>query len=126
MYKILIIALLAPMLVTGCALDVDLQNERNANALHRLEVSLATDKQYKNDAYYASEEYQTAKKANQFIATAYNINKIAAEKTQDANRIKVMKYLEENFINKNKLGVATGEGFYTYPNPAFQKKDFLK
>ena len=60
------------------------------------------------------------------VTTAYNINKIAAEKTQDANRIKVMKYLEENFINKNKLGVATGEGFYTYPNPAFQKKDFLK
>lgn len=60
------------------------------------------------------------------ITTAYNINKIAAEKTQDANKIKVVKYLEENFINKNKLGVATGKGFYTYPNPAFQKKDFLK
>ncbi|SLJ84455.1 hypothetical protein [Psychrobacter sp. DAB_AL43B] len=71
MYKFLIIALLAPMLITGCALDVDLQNERNANALHRLEVSLATDKQYKNDAYYASEEYQNAKHANQFLAKAY-------------------------------------------------------
>lgn len=71
MFKTAIIALLAPMLVTGCALDVERQNERNANALHRLEVSLATDKQYKDDAYYASEEYQTAKHANQFIATAY-------------------------------------------------------
>lgn len=71
MYKILIIALLAPMLVTGCALDTELQNDKNAIALHKLEVSLATDKQYKNDAYYASEEYQTAKKANQFIAIAY-------------------------------------------------------
>ena len=71
MYKILIIALLAPMVVTGCALDTELQNERNANMRHRLEVSLATDQQYKNDAYYASEEYQTAKKANQFIAIAY-------------------------------------------------------
>lgn len=71
MYKILIIALLAPMLVTGCALDTDLQNDKNAIALHKLEVLLATDQQYKNDAYYASEEYQTAKKANQFIATAY-------------------------------------------------------
>ncbi|WP_437397674.1 3-hydroxyacyl-CoA dehydrogenase [Flagellimonas lutimaris] len=60
------------------------------------------------------------------ITTAYNINKMAAEKTQDANKIKVVKYLEENFINKNKLGVATGAGFYTYPNPAFQKEDFLK
>lgn len=60
------------------------------------------------------------------ITTAYNINKMAAEKTQDANKIKVVNYLEENFINKNKLGVATGAGFYTYPNPAFQKEDFLK
>ena len=71
MYKILIITLLAPMLVTGCALDAELQNDKNAIALHKLEVSLATDQQYKNDAYYASEEYRTAKKANQFIATAY-------------------------------------------------------
>ena len=71
MFKTSIIALLASMLITGCALDTELQNDRNANALHRLEVSIATDKQYKNDAYYASEEYQTAKKANQFIATAY-------------------------------------------------------
>lgn len=71
MYKILIIALLASMLITGCALDTELQNDRNANARHRLEVSIATDQQYKNDAYYASEEYRTAKKANQFIATAY-------------------------------------------------------
>lgn len=70
MFKILI-TLLAPMLVTGCALDTEFQNDKNAIALHKLEVSLATDKQYKNDAYYASEEYQTAKKANQFIATAY-------------------------------------------------------
>ncbi|KAA0915778.1 hypothetical protein [Psychrobacter sp. ANT_WB68] len=71
MYKILIITLLAPMLITGCALDTELQNDSNANARHRLQVSLATDQQYKNDAYYASEEYETAKKANQFIATAY-------------------------------------------------------
>lgn len=70
MFKTLI-TLLASMLITGCALDTELQNDRNANARHRLEVWLATEQQYKNDAYYTSEEYQTAKKANQFIATAY-------------------------------------------------------
>ncbi|GEM_PF-5733846 len=70
MFKALI-ALLAPMLITGCALDTELKNDRNAIALHKLEVSLATEQQYKNDAYYASKEYQTAKKANQFIAKAY-------------------------------------------------------
>ena len=69
MDKFLIIVLLAS--TTGCALDVDLKNDKNVVALHKLEVSLATDQQYKNDVYYASEEYQTAKYANQFIARAY-------------------------------------------------------
>ncbi|MBN3859239.1 3-hydroxyacyl-CoA dehydrogenase [Neisseriaceae bacterium PsAf] len=27
---------------------------------------------------------------------------------------------------ENKLGIESGEGFYTYPNPAFADKDFLK
>ncbi len=60
------------------------------------------------------------------ITTAYNVNVIAAEKTQDALKIKTVKYLKEHFIDKNKLGVATGEGFYKYPNPAYENPDFLK
>lgn len=60
------------------------------------------------------------------ITTAYNINKIAVEKNQDELKIKVVKYLKENFIDKNKLGVATGEGFYKYPNPSYKNPDFLK
>ncbi|MCY4780423.1 3-hydroxyacyl-CoA dehydrogenase [Sphingobacterium sp. UT-1RO-CII-1] len=60
------------------------------------------------------------------ITTAYNINKMTAEASKDPLKIKTVEYLKEHFIDKNKLGVATGEGFYTYPNPAYQKKDFLK
>lgn len=60
------------------------------------------------------------------ITTAYNINKIAVEKTNDPLKIKTVKYFKEHFIDKNKLGVATGEGFYKYPNPAFMEPDFLK
>lgn len=60
------------------------------------------------------------------ITTAYNINKIAAEKTQDPLKIKTVDFLKTQFIDKNKLGVATGEGFYKYPHPAYQEKDFLK
>ena len=60
------------------------------------------------------------------ITTAYNINKMAAEATNDPLKVKTVAYLKENFIDKNKLGVSTGEGFYTYPNPAYKDKDFLK
>ncbi|MEI2274593.1 3-hydroxyacyl-CoA dehydrogenase [Sphingobacterium sp. ML3W] len=60
------------------------------------------------------------------ITTAYNINKMSAEATKDPLKIKTVAYLKEHFIDKNKLGVATGEGFYTYPNPAYQAPGFLK
>lgn len=60
------------------------------------------------------------------ITTAYNINKIAAEATKDPLKIKTAELLKANFIDKGKLGVSTGEGFYKYPNPEYQKKDFLK
>jgi 3-hydroxyacyl-CoA dehydrogenase len=60
------------------------------------------------------------------ITTAYNINKMEAEKTGDSVKQKVVDYLKENFIDKGKLGVASGKGFYTYPNPSFQDANFLK
>lgn len=60
------------------------------------------------------------------ITTAYNINQMAAQKTQDPTKLKTVAYLKTNFIDKNKLGVATGEGFYKYPNPEYKDKDFLK
>lgn len=60
------------------------------------------------------------------ITTAYNINAMQAEATKDPLKIKTVQYLKDNFIDKNKLGVSTGEGFYTYPNPAYKDKDFLK
>ncbi|MCK0131612.1 3-hydroxyacyl-CoA dehydrogenase [Flavobacteriaceae bacterium F08102] len=60
------------------------------------------------------------------ITTAYNINVMAAERSNDEIKQKTVAYLKEHFIDKNKLGVATGEGFYKYPNPAFNEPDFLK
>ncbi|SHJ07686.1 3-hydroxyacyl-CoA dehydrogenase [Pseudozobellia thermophila] len=60
------------------------------------------------------------------ITTAYNIDKMAAEKTQDKIKLKTVKYLKENYIDKNKLGVSTGEGFYKYPNPAYKDPGFLQ
>lgn len=60
------------------------------------------------------------------ITTAYNINQMQAAATKDPLKIKTVEYFKTQFIDQNKLGVATGEGFYTYPNPAYKKEGFLK
>jgi 3-hydroxyacyl-CoA dehydrogenase len=59
------------------------------------------------------------------LTTAYNITKMGADRSGDPVQTKIADYLKTNFIDKGKLGAATGEGFYTYPNPAYRQPDFL-
>jgi 3-hydroxybutyryl-CoA dehydrogenase len=59
------------------------------------------------------------------LTTAYNITKMNADASGDEKMQQAAQLLKENFIDKGKLGVHTGEGFYTYPNPSFQQPDFL-
>lgn len=59
------------------------------------------------------------------MMTLYNIHKIAADAGGEQAQ-KVIKVLQENFIDKGKLGMQAGGGFYTYPNPAYENADFLK
>lgn len=60
------------------------------------------------------------------LNTAYNITNMTAVKTKDPEKAKAAAFLKENFIDKGKLGTATGEGFYKYPDPAYQQPGFLK
>ncbi|GAA3345178.1 3-hydroxyacyl-CoA dehydrogenase [Lysinibacillus fusiformis] len=60
------------------------------------------------------------------INTAYNIVEAKATATGDENMKKLANLLKTEYIEKGKLGRATGEGFYTYPNPSFAEPDFLK
>lgn len=60
------------------------------------------------------------------LTTAYNVTKTYAELTGESVWKDRSDYIKENFIDKNKLGISTGEGFYTYPQPAYQEADFLK
>ena len=60
------------------------------------------------------------------INTAYNIVQAKATATGDATLEKLATMLKTEYIDKNKLGRATGEGFYKYPNPSFASPDFLK
>jgi len=60
------------------------------------------------------------------LTTAYNVTKTYAELTGESIWKDRNDFLKKNFIDENKLGISTGEGFYTYPNPAYQDVDFLK
>lgn len=60
------------------------------------------------------------------INTAYNIVQAKAAATGDATLEQLATMLKTDYIDKNKLGRATGEGFYKYPNPSFASPDFLK
>ncbi len=62
------------------------------------------------------------------IQTAYNIVLMQANANPDPNNgyHKLAGILKSEFLDKGKTGVATGEGFYKYPNPAFRDPAFLK
>lgn len=59
------------------------------------------------------------------ITTAYNINKMAADAAPDPLKLKIVALMKA-MIDAGKLGVASGEGFYKYPDPAYKAPDFLK
>lgn len=60
------------------------------------------------------------------ITTAYNIAKLQADTTQNAELAQIAALLKSEFLDKGILGIPTGEGFYHYPNPAYESAEFLK
>ena len=59
------------------------------------------------------------------LQTVYNIALMNGEKTNNKEMIDRANKIKSEFIDKGKLGVATGEGFYKYPKPKYQNSDFL-
>lgn len=59
------------------------------------------------------------------MTTLYNIFSHWGEDKKDEQMLKNARYIKENFIDHGKLGVHTGEGYYTYPHPSYQAEGFL-
>ncbi|GLX82357.1 3-hydroxyacyl-CoA dehydrogenase [Thalassotalea eurytherma] len=60
------------------------------------------------------------------LSLAADINKLWGEQLNDPAALARAKYLVDNFVSKNKLGMTTNEGFYSYPNPAFEDPSYIK
>lgn len=60
------------------------------------------------------------------INTAHNIVQAKAAATGNKDYAKLADLLKNEYIDNGKLGKASGEGFYSYPNPAFLKPGFLE
>ena len=60
------------------------------------------------------------------LTTVYNIALMNGTKTNNQEMIDRAHKIKTDFIDKGLLGISTGTGFYTYPNPNFQHPNFLK
>ncbi len=60
------------------------------------------------------------------MGTVYHTLESLAIAHNDDSFKKRALWVKENFINKGKMGISSGEGFYTYPNPSYESPDFLK
>ena len=59
------------------------------------------------------------------LGVVYHVAKLLGETTQNPVAHESAGYLDEHFIRKGHLGVASGRGFYRYPNPAFEQPGFI-
>jgi 3-hydroxyacyl-CoA dehydrogenase len=59
------------------------------------------------------------------LETAYNVASYWGDVRGDEQLKKNASYIKTHFVDQDKLGVKTGKGYYTHPNPAYQQPDFL-
>lgn len=60
------------------------------------------------------------------MQTMYNISMLWGEKLGDQSMLNRAATIKAEFIDNGKMGVSSGEGFYSYPNPRYADPDFLK
>jgi len=59
------------------------------------------------------------------LGVVHHVATLIAETSPNTQARESARYLEERFIQKGHLGAASGQGFYSYPNPAFAQPTFV-
>jgi 3-hydroxybutyryl-CoA dehydrogenase len=60
------------------------------------------------------------------MKTAYDILHYWGNESGDAQMTANANYVKENFLDKGLLGLQTGQGYYSYPDPSYSSPDFLE
>ena len=59
------------------------------------------------------------------MQTAYNVLVHWGNENNDEQMLKNADYIKSHFIDKGLMGLPTGQGYYSYPNPAYRQPGFL-
>jgi 3-hydroxybutyryl-CoA dehydrogenase len=59
------------------------------------------------------------------LGVVHHVAKLIGDTTPNTQALESARYLDEEFIQKGHLGVATGEGFYSYPDAVYTQPGFV-
>lgn len=59
------------------------------------------------------------------LNVVYHVAKLIGENGPDDEALQYARYIDEHFLRTDRLGVASGQGFYSYPDPAFTRPGFI-
>jgi 3-hydroxybutyryl-CoA dehydrogenase len=59
------------------------------------------------------------------MKTAYDVSSYWGTRNNDAQMLKNAAFIKERFLDRGLQGRMGGQGFYKYPNPAYENPDFL-
>jgi 3-hydroxyacyl-CoA dehydrogenase len=59
------------------------------------------------------------------MQTALNVLQYWGTRNNDQQMLRNAQYIRQRFVERGLFGLPTGQGYYRYPNPAFQDKEFL-
>jgi 3-hydroxyacyl-CoA dehydrogenase len=59
------------------------------------------------------------------LSVVYHVAKLIGDAAPDHPALESARYIDEELIQRGHLGVASGQGFYLYPNPTFTQPGFI-
>ncbi|MET0762082.1 MAG: 3-hydroxyacyl-CoA dehydrogenase [Thermoleophilaceae bacterium] len=59
------------------------------------------------------------------LGVVHHVAELIGQTTTGSRALESAGYLDEHFLRRGHLGVASGQGFYAYPDPAFEQPGFV-